>query len=320
MLDSPIPRRAYWVGVVCALAVMAIWTSFILVARLSARHVLTAFDIAFLRFAFAGALALPIAAWRWRALRAGLGGALAWRRGAALAGVAGIGYCGLAYSGFFFAPAAHAAVLMPGSLPLWTALFAIVLLHEKLTPIRAAGLVLIVAGDVAVGGASLLRAFDGGSSVWQGDALFLAAGMMWALYGVLCRRWRVSAIDATLAIALGCLCSAVPLYALAVLQGWIGSGLSAASWHEITFQALYQGGLAMFIAGLAFTQVVSTFGPVRTTMMTALVPALAALSAVPLLGEGLSAAALGGLACATLGLLIGLRRPASAAVGSECAA
>jgi drug/metabolite transporter (DMT)-like permease len=64
----------------------------------------------------------------------------------------------------------------------------------------------------------------------------------------------------------------------------------------------------MLIAGLAFTQVVTTFGPVRTTMLTALVPSLAALSAVPLLGEPLSPAALGGLGCVTLGLLFGLRQ------------
>jgi drug/metabolite transporter (DMT)-like permease len=230
-----------------------------------------------------------------------------------------VGYCALAYSGFFFAPAAHAAVLMPGSLPLWTALFAMVLLHERLTPARVAGLVLIVAGDLAVGGGSLLQAFDGGNT-WKGDTLFLCAGMAWSLYGVLCRRWRIGAIDATLAIALGCLCSAVPLYALAVAGGTISSGLAAAPWREIVFQAVYQGGFSMFLAGLAFTQVVATFGPVRSTMMTALVPALAALSAVPVLGEPLSAAALGGLACVTFGLLLGLRRGAPVVAPRECTA
>jgi len=319
MSHPPVSRRAFWIGAVCALAVMAIWTSFILIARSSARHALTAFDIAFLRFLFSGLVALPLAVWRGRALREGLGGARALGRGATLAGVAGVGYCALAYSGFFFAPAAHAAVLMPGSLPLWTALFAMVLLRERLTPARVAGLLLIVAGDLAVGGSSLLQAFDGGST-WKGDTLFLCAGMAWALYGVLCRRWRVGAVDATLAIALGCLCSAVPLYALAVAAGTISSGLAAAPWREIVFQAVYQGGLSMFVAGLAFTQVVATFGPVRSTMMTALVPALAALSAVPVLGEPLNAVALGGLACVTFGLLLGLRRSAPAVARRECAA
>jgi len=307
----PSSRRARWTGAACALAVLTIWTSFILIARFSARHALGPFDIGFLRFAFSGAVALPVAAWRWRALREGLGGSLAWRRGAALAGFAGIGYCCLAYSGFFFAPAAHAAVLMPGSLPLWTALIAAWLLGERLTPTRLAGLALIVGGDLLVGGSSLLQAFAG-AAVWKGDLMFLAAGICWSSYGVLCRRWRVGPLDATLAIALGCLASYVPVYGLAALVGAVPSGLGQASWREIAFHAVYQGGFAMLIAGVAFTQVVATFGPVRTTMMTAVVPALAALAAVPLLGEALTPAALGGLVGVTAGLLLGLRTPRGA--------
>lgn len=308
MHGLPLTQRARWIGAACALAVLAIWTSFILVARLSARHTLTAFDIAFLRFLTSGLVALPFAVWRWPALRAGLGADRALARGAALAGVAGLGYCALAYSGFFFAPAAHAAVLLPGSLPMWTALFAWLLLGERLTRWRVLGLLLIVAGDLLVGGSSLRSAFEGGET-WKGDLLFLAASMSWAVYGVLCRRWQVGAADATLAIALGCLVSAVPVYAGAVALGLVPSGLGAAPWREIAFQAVYQGVFAMLIAGFAFTQVVATFGPVRTTMMTALVPSLAALAAVPLLGEPLGAAALGGLLCVTAGLLLGLRAP-----------
>lgn len=306
MPSQPPSRRALWIGGACALAVLAIWTSFILVARISARHALTPFDIAFLRFLFSGLVALPIAALRWRALRDGLGGLAALGRGAALAAVAGIGYCAFAYSGFFFAPASHAAVLLPGSLPLWTAVFAILLLGDRPTAPRLAGLALIVAGDLLVGGSSLLHAFDGGS-VWKGDLLFLGGSACWAFYGVLCRRWQVGAVDATLAIALGCLVSYVPLFAAAVASGVAPTGLFAASWREIGFQAVFQGLFSMLVAGWAFTQVVATFGPVRTTMITALVPALAALAAVPLLDEPLTGPALGGLLCVTAGLLLGLR-------------
>jgi len=317
MLDSAAARgasRARLVGLVCAVVVLAIWTSFILVARGSAARTLTPLDIAWLRFVFSGLVALPFVAWRWRRVRQGLGGdtRTAATRLAGLTLAAGVGYCGLAYSGFFFAPAAHAAVLMPGSLPLWTALFAMALLGERLGAARWAGLALIVLGDLLVGGASLLATLQGGGPTWRGDLLFLLAGMCWALYGVLARRWRVGAVDATLAVAFGCLVSAVPLYALAVAGGLVESRIAQAPWGEIAFQAVYQGGLAMLVAGIAFTQVVTTFGPLKTTMMTAVVPPLAALGAVPLLGEPLGAAALGGLACVTLGLLLGvglLRRP-----------
>jgi drug/metabolite transporter (DMT)-like permease len=308
MLGQPLSRRERWLGAACALAVLVIWTSFILIARVSARHALSAFDIAFLRFLFSGLVVLPFAWPRRAALRAGLGGAEAWKRGAALAAVAGIGYCALAYSGFFFAPVAHAAVLMPGSLPLWTAIFAVWVLGEHLPRARLTGLALIVAGDLLVGGHSLRLAFEGGDT-WKGDLLFLCAGMTWAAYSVLCRRWRVGAIDATMAIALGTLVGYVPLYALGVTSGLLPDGLLRASASELAFQAVYQGGLAMLVAGVAFTQVVATFGPVRTTMVTAVVPSLAALSAVPLLGESLGPAALGGLVCVTAGLLVGLRPP-----------
>jgi len=312
-------RRAVWIGAACALAVIAIWTSFILVARASAARSLPPFDIAWLRFAFAGAVALPVLLWRgWQPLVDGLGGDVrtALQRGAALTVTAGVGYCALAYSGFFFAPVAHAAVLMPGSLPLWTALFAAVLIGERFTSQRVAGLVLIAAGGLLVGGQSVWLAFTGAGSVWRGDVLFMLGGMVWALYGVLCRRWRVGALDATLAIALGCLCSAVPLYPLAVAAGALPSGLATAAWSELLWQGAFQGGVSMWLAGLAYTQVVQTFGPLRSTMMTAVVPPLAALAAVPWLGEPLSAAALGGLACVTLGLLVGLRAPAAAALPS----
>jgi drug/metabolite transporter (DMT)-like permease len=308
MPHPPLTRRDLWTGGLCALAVLAIWTSFILVARSSAARTLTPFDIAWLRFAFSGLLVLPLVWWRWPQLRAALGGdaATVRRRIVLLAGTAGVGYCALAYSGFFFAPAAHAAVLMPGSLPLWTALLAVLLLGERVGPWRLAGLALIVLGDLLVGGSSLLQAFDGGRT-WIGDLLFLSAGLSWSLYGVLCRRWRIGAVDATLAIALGCLVSYVPLYGLGLVAGWVPSGLAQTPWTEIAWQAAYQGGVTMLLAGLAYTRVVTTFGPVRTTMVTALVPPLAALSAVPILGETLGVAALAGLGCVTAGLLLGLR-------------
>ncbi|MBL8339928.1 MAG: DMT family transporter [Rubrivivax sp.] len=303
----------------CVAVVLCIWVSFILVARGSARGTLTPWDIAWLRFMFSGAVVLPLA-WRFRhALLAGLtpevsgqlpraGGVspsgVALRRALALGLSGGIGYCLLAYSGFFLAPVSHAAVLLPGSLPLWSALGAWWLLGERPTASRWVGLALIVAGGVAVAGASLREAF-GGQGTWRGDLLFVAASMSWALYGVLCRRWRVGALHATAAIAVVALVLAVPAGAAGWAIGAVPSGLAAAPWREIVFQAVYQGGLAMLVAGLAFTQVVAHYGPVRTTMFTALVPPLAALAAVPVLGEPLAASALLGLAGVTLGLLVG---------------
>lgn len=299
-----------------ALAVLVIWISFILVARGSARGTLTALDITWLRFVFSGLVVLPFA-WHFRrALIAGLtvgfdadiGSDLprgvALRRALALAYFGGLGYCLFAYHGFFHAPVAHAAVLLPGSLPLWSTLAAWLLLAERPTRQRWLGLVLILAGGAAVGGSGLAGAL-GEAGTWRGDVLFVVASMHWAVYGVLCRRWKVGALAATAAIAVLALVLVVPAYGLALWAGAVPSGLARASASEITFQAVYQGGLAMLVAGVAFTRFVTHYGPVRTTMFTAIVPPLAALAAVPVLGEPLAPAALLGLACVTAGLLVG---------------
>jgi drug/metabolite transporter (DMT)-like permease len=304
--------RTFWLGVACAITVLLIWTSFILIARMSAKGHLSPFDIAFVRFLFSGLLVLPFLAARgaWLLQQLGPTPRVALWRGAALAVTAGIGYCSLAYSGFFFAPVSHAAVLMPGSLPLHTAVFAALLLGERFGRARLAGLAAIVGGDLLIGGTSLLQAFSG-DATWRGDLLFLAASMTWGLYSVLCRRWHLNAVPATCAIAIGCLVSYVPLFALGAAAGWIPTRLASAPWSEIVFQGAYQGGFSMFVAGVAFTQVVKTFGPVRTTMITAVVPVLATVLALPLLGESLTVTSGVGLVCVTLGLLIGVRAQAT---------
>ena len=316
MSESPAgsesPRRTFWIGVACAIGVLVIWTSFILIARMSAKGHLSPFDIVFVRFVFSGMVVLPLVAKRGGRLLEQLAPdpRVALQRGAALAATAGVGYCLFAYSGFFFAPVSHAAVLLPGTLPLATALFAALLLGERFRRARLAGLAAIVAGDLLIGGTSLLQAFTGDGS-WKGDVLFLGAAMTWALYGVLCRRWHLDAVPATCAIAVVCLVTYVPLFALGAAIGWVPTKLPGAPWSEILFQMVYQGGISMLVAGVAFTQVVKTFGPVRTTMVTAIVPVLATVLAVPLLGESLTAAGIAGLVLVTLGLLIGVRAQAA---------
>ena len=218
----------------------------------------------------------------------------------------GLLYAVLAYSGFFFAPASHASVLMPGSLPLWTTLLAVWLLGERVAPLRALGLAAIVLGDVLVGGASLLRAFDGGD-VWRGDVLFMMAASCWATYTVLVRRHAIDAIEATMAITAMAFVCFVPTFVLATGLGLWPTRLALAPWYELLFQALMQGVGSVVISGITFTFMVRHYGPVRSTMITALVPGLSALGAVLFLGEPMHWNLLLGLALVTVGILLGVR-------------
>jgi len=300
-------------GIAAAVVTVAIWTGFIVIGRASAGFTLLPFDIALLRILGAGAVLLP-----WgrvlarRAAAAGqatslLGFSPLPLRQTVLTGLfGGLLYALLAYAGFFFAPAAHASVLMPGSLPLWTALLAALLLADRITPARALGLACIVAGDLLVGGASLLGAFGGGE-VWKGDLIFMASAFCWSVYGVLARRYGLDPVRATIAVTAFACFTYVPAFALLAGSGVLPTRLAQAPWGEIAFQALFQGVGSVVISGIAFVQMVRAFGPVRSTMVTALVPGLSALGAVLLLGEPLGWNLAGGLALVTAGILFGVR-------------
>ena len=298
-------------GLVAALVTVAIWTGFIVIGRASAGFSLLPFDIALLRIVGAGAVLLP---WGWWLARRERAAASLWGlsplplRPTLLAGLfGGLLYALLCYAGFFFAPAAHASVLMPGSLPLWTALLAAALLGERIPAARALGLACILAGGLLVGGAGLLAALAGGGEVWKGDLIFIGASFCWSMYGVLARRFGLDPVRATIAISVFALLAYLPTFALLVATGVLPARLGAAPWGEIVFQMLFQGVGSVVISGITFVQMVRAFGPVKSTMITALVPGLSALGAVIFLGEPLGWNLLAGLALVTAGILFGVR-------------
>lgn len=316
------------IGLAAAVITVLIWTAFILIARASADpargHLLTPFDIAYCRIVGAGLILLPWGAWLVRQDRARgvhdaswLGIApLPMRITVPVGFFGGLLYALLAYSGFAYAPALHASVLLPGSLPLWTALLALWLLRERITPLRALGLALIVLGDLLVGGPSLLSAFDGGR-VWVGDLLFMAGAMCWACYSVLARHHALDAVRATISITTFAFVTYLPVYTALALAGAVPSQLFHAPWSDLLFQAAFQGWGSVVVSGITFTQMVRHFGPVRSTMITALVPGLSALGAVLLLGEPLHWNLAVGLLLVTGGILFGVRAAVPSATKKE---
>ncbi|MDO8250325.1 MAG: DMT family transporter [Rhodoferax sp.] len=313
------------IGLAAAVVTVLIWTSFIIIARASADPArggtLSPFDIAFCRIVGASLVLLPWGAWlvyRDRALGVGHSSLfglspLSLKVTATVGLFGGLLYALLAYSGFVFAPAVHASVLMPGSLPLWTAVLAVLVLHDRITPLRALGLALIVLGDLMVGGASLLHAFDGGE-VWKGDLLFMTAALCWATYSVLARRHALDAVRATIAVTAFACVTYVPVYAALLLGQVVQGQVFTAPLRELLFQAVFQGWGSVVISGITFTKMIQHFGPVRSTMITALVPGLSALGAVLFLGEPLFWNLAAGLALVTMGILFGVRAAAPVAI------
>ena len=270
-------------GVISGLLAVMCWAGFVLVSRLGGQGVMLPWDVVVLRFVI-GSVILLAMAWR----------QLLWNvRGLVLAMVGGLGYSLMVYQGFRMTSAVHAAVMLPGAIPLAAAIFSKLILGERFSLVRTTGLALI-----CVGIASMLISSDVKVSL-AGDAWLLGAVLAWALYTVLARRWRVSPMAGAVTTAAGSAALFLPVYLL-----WLPGQLMQAPWQELLIQGVYQGVIASVVAMLLYLRAVVSIGPAATGALMALVPVLSGLAAVPVLGETLELLELMGLLVTSLGAVM----------------
>ena len=288
-------QREKFIGVACALSVVVLWSGFLILSRYGAARTLTAYDLAGLRFGVSGIIMLPFL------IRNGFGG-LKPAQIATISLTAGPCFALCAYAGFSLAPAAHGAVLLPGTLPLFTTLLAVLLFRETLGANRIFSLVMILGGIGLMAKDSL--DFSAPGQGW-GDLLFICGSISWSIFTVSARAWQITPLNATAVIAVMSMVY-IPIYIL-----FLPSTLLTAPLNEVLLQGIYQGFFAVILGLFAYTRAISALGPIVTTMITAAVPGTAALAAVPLLGEPISSAVGIGILLITAGMVgavIGLHR------------
>lgn len=280
-------------GYLAAAGTVAIWTGFILISRMGGKTALTPYDVMALRLGTASLLLLPF-------LKGMPDHAWLDRRLWTLTLLGGVAYCVLVYAGFKLAPAAHAAILLPGMQPFLVAGAAFLLSGERPTPARWCGLLVIAAGVACVA----VPYLGGGWSpaLLYGDLLILAASIVWAFYSVLVKRWHYSPWILTRFVTLGSALAYLPVYLL-----FLPKHLAAVPQSTLLLQGLYQGIGPTILAMLLFLKAVSILGPVRVGALIALVPVLAGVAAAPLLNEPLTVWLLIGLVGVSLGALIAAR-------------
>lgn len=281
-------------GYLAALIVVCCWSGFNIVSRLGGKSELTPFDMAALRFGVAGLVMSPLFIRVMRDIDHSR-----FVQYLAVACFGSLGYALLAYTGFAFAPAAHAGVLVNGGIPFATALIAWLFLGHKPQGRAVLALSIALAGIVMIGLQSFTH-IEAGSHQWVGDLCFLAAALSWAVAGLLMRRWQLKPIDTT-AMMVGL--SAViylPVYAL-----FLPTHLFDVSFDAILLQGVYQGIIAATMAGIFYNHANHTIGPHKASLMLALVPGITAVAAVPLLGESLTTLAICGVTLVTFGAVLG---------------
>lgn len=298
-MPSEAERSSLLPGYVAALTTVLVWTGFILISRLGGKTGLTGWDIVALRLGTASLVLLPFS------LRLPQG---SWhdRRLWTLAMIGGLCFLCLAYAGFKFAPAAHGGILMPGMQPFLVTLLAWAMLGSRPSRQRLWALLPIALGVVCVAVPQLVGGITAAHTL-LGDALLLGSSCAWALYSVLVKKWAFDGWLLTRFVAL-----ASSLVYLPVYWAFLPKGLDTVPTSMLLLQGLYQGLGPTILAMVLFLKAVRILGAERTGAMVALVPVMAGLAAVPLLGEPLTVWLVGGLALVSAGAFWSARVPATA--------
>ena len=265
-------RSNYLKGSVCGIAAASIWAGWSAMTRLAVTTGLDAQDIPALRFGVAGLLLLPIA------IRRGLArDRLGWLGLGGIIIGQGAPYALVAALGLRLAPAYDQGALNPGCMPLFVALIAVTILGEKPARAQKLGLSLIFSG------ALMMILWHG--SAWStsrrfGDTLFLAASFLTAGFTVILQQAKLDPIHAAALVSAGSLVTYGPVYLL--IHGF---RLAEVPLAELAVQVMFQGIVVTVIALVLYGRAVDILGASGGSAFGALVPALSAMLAIPLLGE-----------------------------------
>ena len=287
-------------GYLYAGLVVVLWAGFSLSGRYAALAPgvrLTPWDLAALRYA----VALPVGL---AAYAAGPARGLRWGRAAAVGIVAGLLFPLPAYVGFTFAPAAHGAVILSGTLPFLVALGLALTGAGRFGRVQVQSLLVLLLGIGLLGDAAYVQGARPGA--WRGDLLFAAAVVAWAIFTILARRWAVTPWQVVGACGVWGGLIYLPIWAVA-----LPSHLGQVTTGTIAFQMVMQGFLITVVSVLLYTRALVLLGAARLPLVTALVPGLAGLLAVPLLGEEVGLLDIAGLALVSAAVALGVRRPQS---------
>lgn len=255
-------------GLIYALAAVMIWTGFILITKAGALAALAIPDMMMVRFGTAFILFSPFI-WKHRRV-------IFQRRMLALGAIGGLAYGLSVFNGFALAPATHAALLLPGLMPIMIAVLAYFLAGERHTRRAWTGIVFSSAGITAL----LIETLLIDTSYLAGDMSFILACVFWGIFTVLLRRWRFAPWHATLGIITFTTLLFVPVYAL-----FLPHHIADSSLEMIALQAFYQGVMATTVQMVLYARAVHILGATRMGGLMALVPIFASVIAVPLFDE-----------------------------------
>ncbi|MDQ0316138.1 DMT family transporter [Amorphus orientalis] len=265
-------RASVLIGVAAALATVLAWAGWIVGTRFAATAELPLAWVGLFRFIVPTLVLAPF----WIRMGPLPKGVPLWLLALVVVG-SGAPFFAVVAAGLQFAPVAEAGVLLPGTMGLWVALLSKLILKERFGRDRVIGLALAAFGVVLIA-APVFLAGHGASGT--GRLLLPVGALMWAVYTLAYRRTGLPPLAAA---GIACFWSTVMTLPVAL---WTGVGpLLSHPRDEILIQLFVQGVSSGLIALVGYGIAVSRLGGSRAAAFSSLAPALAALIAIPALGE-----------------------------------
>lgn len=277
-----------FVGITALVATVILWSTFAITIRAIGTSSLTTLDVAILRFTVPVVLLAP---WSLRAFRA------VRRERPAVRWVllsAGLPHFLLVALGGHLTSAALVGLVVPGTVPMFVALIAFAMWRRRVSAARTAALVAIALG-VALSAAESVS-----TAMTKGILVLLIGGFVWAIYTLGLRETTLRPVDVVLYVGGLSSISAVLLAVTHVLPSHLVSG--TARLHDILLFTLLQGVGTGVLSTVAFATAVRELGSGIASASGAVSPVIAAIVAVPILGEELRPQLIAPLALIALGV------------------
>ncbi len=291
MQPSASPRELV-LGTLLALLAIVIWAGWVVVSRFGVtKEVFTALDLTAIRFGFAGLLLLP-----WWLKYTKRYTKIDHLRGLVFAITIGAPFNFLAIQGISYATVSHAGIIHAMS-TVATFGFSLLLMAMKPKKLQILGVVCALMG-VGV----LLLAHDIGekTQAFLGYGLFIASGTTWGLYITLLKKWQISALHATVNVAVWSLFLWIPVY----LWMFLTYSTDHIPWMAIGFQVFSQSIMTSIVAFVAFSKAVHMLGSTTASAFIPLVPVLSTLMGEWFLGEIATPQEWTGIVCIAIGIFM----------------
>jgi drug/metabolite transporter (DMT)-like permease len=279
-----------------------IWAAWVVVTARGLEQGFTPYDMTLFRFAVPAVLSLP---WFFRH-----GVWTDWRKVVFVGACIGVPHALFVQFGIQETSTIHGAILLPGFVPICTALLAWAVLRERPTLFAAAGFALILAGVafIALDGPDGLSSLD---LVWPGDAYFIFGALLWGCFTLMLKAWTIRPMEAVALVSVVSTVVYVPIYIFFLPHALHGPSLGA-----FIEQGLFQGFFGILVAMALYAIVVQLAGAQRAATIAATVPILTVALTFLLIGATPTWLELAGSVAAGTGIWLvvsrGMRAPGPA--------